>query len=195
MILSGSVGLEPLLEQAELSAHANIFSPYDLKPWSEDTALSCLAALAETYEIEMPLELCREMCRRLWCCIPHHVQMFFDKVHEHLRHAERRDVSLEDIEWVYLHEMLSVRGQADLQHYESRLRTVLGSSGYSIALEILTETALSGRLDDDASDRYRTYFSDRGEDAGASTASFEAVLHVLQHDGYLERQGTGALSR
>ncbi len=29
MMLSGSVGLEPLLEQAGLSAHANIFSAYD----------------------------------------------------------------------------------------------------------------------------------------------------------------------
>ena len=51
MILSGSIGLEPLLQQAGLSAHANIFSAYDLKPWSEETAVSCLAALAESYEI------------------------------------------------------------------------------------------------------------------------------------------------
>ena len=41
LILSGSISLEPLLEQAGLSAQANIFSPYDLKPWSEETAV-CL---------------------------------------------------------------------------------------------------------------------------------------------------------
>ena len=35
LILSGSVGLEPILRQAGLSAHANIFSPLDLKPWDE----------------------------------------------------------------------------------------------------------------------------------------------------------------
>ena len=40
MILSGSIGLEPLLQQAGLSAHANIFSAYDLKPWSEESAPS-----------------------------------------------------------------------------------------------------------------------------------------------------------
>ena len=33
MILSGSVSLEPILRQAGLSAHANIYSPFDLKPW------------------------------------------------------------------------------------------------------------------------------------------------------------------
>ena len=48
LILSGSIGLEPILHQAGLSAHANIFSPLDLKPWNEKTALDCLAALAET---------------------------------------------------------------------------------------------------------------------------------------------------
>ena len=45
LILSGSIGLEPILHQAGLSAHANIFSPLDLKPWRrEDRArLPCRA--------------------------------------------------------------------------------------------------------------------------------------------------------
>ena len=89
MILSGSVSLEPLLEQAGLSAHANIFSAYDLKPWNQETAASCLAALSESYGIGLPPEVCEQMCRRLRCCIPHHVQMFFDKMHEYLRPAGR----------------------------------------------------------------------------------------------------------
>jgi len=55
LILSGSVGLEPILQQAGLSAHANIFSPFDLKPWDEETASACLAALAGTYGIDLPL--------------------------------------------------------------------------------------------------------------------------------------------
>ena len=41
MILSGSVSLEPILQQAGLSAHANIFSPFDLKPWDRETAMAC----------------------------------------------------------------------------------------------------------------------------------------------------------
>ena len=49
MILSGSVSLEPILQQAGLSAHANIFSPFDLKPWDRETAMACLGALGETY--------------------------------------------------------------------------------------------------------------------------------------------------
>ena len=92
LILSGSVSLEPLLEEAGLSAQANIFSPYDLKPWSEETAVSCLEALAGSYEVGLGPEASRDMCRRLRCCIPHHVQMFFDRMHDHLaaRRTERR---------------------------------------------------------------------------------------------------------
>ncbi len=191
MILSGSVSLEPLLEQAGLSAHANIFSAYDLKPWSEDTAASCLAALAGSYRVELPDELRRDMCRRLRCCIPHHVQMFFDKLHDRLRLTDRLEATPDDVEWVYEHEMLGVRGQTDLQHYEGRLRTVLGRPGYAIALEILTATAVEGRLDADSLGRYRTYYPAHDVDSSDGAPSVDDVLHVLLHDGYLERHDSG----
>ena len=57
IIVSGSVGLEPLLEQAGLSAQANIFSAYDLKPWSAETAAACLAELARSYDVTIPPEV------------------------------------------------------------------------------------------------------------------------------------------
>ena len=191
MILSGSVGLEPLLEQAGLSAHANIFSAYDLKPWSEETAASCLEALTKPYGVGLPLEMRREMCRRLRCCIPHHIQMFFDKLHEYLRNAGRSDALPADVEWVYRHEMLGVRGQVDLRHYEGRLRTILGRTGYPVALEILTATAVKGSLDGDAVGRYRAYYSTQDRDKGNGGPSVENILHVLHHDGYLEEQDGG----
>ena len=191
MILAGSIGLEPLLEQAGLSAHANIFSPYDLKPWDQDMAASCLAALAETYGIDLHTDVRHAMCRHLRCCIPHHVQMFFDKMHEHLRHAHRQHASLADVRRVYQNDMLGVRGQIDLQHYESRLDFTLGRAGYVIALEILTATAVEESLSHEVVDRYHVYFAGLDQDAEAGAPSFEDVLHVLEHDGYLERTGGG----
>ncbi|MYA60549.1 MAG: ATP-binding protein [Chloroflexi bacterium] len=184
IVLSGSVGLEPLLEQARLSAHANIFSAYDLKPWSEETAAACLAELAESYGVGLPPEVREDMCRRLRCCIPHHVQMFFEKLHDHLRRADQTTATMEDAKQVYLHDLLSVRGQMDLQHYEGRLEMALGRAGYPVALEMLTETAVKGRLDGETVNRYRAHFASDIEDA---TPSVEDVLHVLEHDGYLER--------
>ena len=153
------MSLEPLLEQAGLSAQVNIFSPYDLKPWSEETAVSCLEALARSYQVGLGPEAGRDMCRRLRCCIPHHVQMFFDRMHDHLRRIGREDASLDDVEWVYVQEMQGVRGQVDLQHYEGRLETVLGRAGYTVALEILTATAVEGDIAAETIDRYRDWFA------------------------------------
>ena len=110
MILSGSVSLEPILQQAGLSAHANIFSPFDLKPWDRETVMACLGALGETYRLGLPEAVRRDMCRRLRCQIPHHVQRFFDTLHEDLRRAGRHSASLEDVERVYDNEMLGIRG-------------------------------------------------------------------------------------
>ena len=189
MILSGSVSLEPILRQAGLSAHANVFSPFDLKPWDEETAAACLGALGETYGLDLPHAVRRDMCRRLRCQIPHHVQRFFDVLHEDLRRAGRRAVSLEDVERVYVHEMLGIRGQMDLEHYEGRLRMVLGDEGYLAALEMLTAAAVGGgRLRGDAIVRHREVLAD-GD--GGGPPPVEDVLRVLEHDGYLERQGDG----
>ena len=63
-------------------------------------------------------------------CMPHRVQLSFDRMHDHQRRVGRRDASLDHVEWVYVREMQGVRGQVDLQHYEGRLETVAGHAGY-----------------------------------------------------------------
>ena len=190
LILSGSIGLEPILRQAGLSAHANIFSPLELKPWDEKTVLDCLAALAETCSLDLPLAAGKEMCRRLRCLVPHHVQRFFDSLDEDLRLKARRQASLEDVERVYNDEMLSVRGQADLDHYESRLKLVLGPDGYRAALPLLTEAAVNGGvLGRVALALYREHF--RAWAVPDHPVPIDDVLRVLEHDGYLEPWGDG----
>ena len=189
MIVSGSVGLEPILKRAELSALANIFSPFDLNPWDEETAITCIGLLALQYDVRFPEAVCREMCRRLRCCIPHHVQVFFDKFHEYLRRHGRREATLDDVSRVYSEGMLGVRGQIHLEHYESRLRMVLGDEAYSIAIDLLTETAVrDGVLSDGSIAQCGAYLSSLPD---PTTIRIVDVLHVLEHDGYLVRQEDG----
>ena len=187
LIVSGSVGLEPILQQAGLSGHANVFSPFNLKPWDEETAMECLAALAAAYGLELPAAVRQEMCRRLRCQIPHHVQQFFHHMHQHLRRANRREASLEDVAAVYQQDLLGAHGQMVLDHYETRLRMVLGKSGYPMAIDMLTEAAVNeGRLSDLDVARFQ-------EDAQARPKSLpiKDVLHTLEHDGYLAREDGG----
>ena len=182
LVISGSISLEPILRQAGLSAHANVFSRLELDPWSESTASDCLAELAAGYEIDIPADVRIAMCRMLRCCVPHHVQQFFDCVHEDLRRARRRVATLADAERVYSSDMLGIRGQIDLEHYETRLRLVLGNGAYLTATELLTETAANGGVLTEQSLAQYDAYSRLLNDAGAA---IDDVLRVLEHDGYL----------
>ena len=70
---------------------------------------------------------------------------------------------------------------------------VLGLEGYRTALEMLTEAAVNdGRLPGDAIGRHReSLAAEAGAGAGIDPLPIEDVLHVLEHDGYLARQGDG----
>ena len=95
--------------------------------------------------------------------------------------------TVDDVEQVYERELLSVRGQINLEHYEVRLRMVLGDEAYATALELLTEAAVNrGRLSDRAIRLYREAL-ESADDAVA----IEDVLYSLEHDGYLQSQTDG----
>ena len=189
LIVSGSIGLEPVLKQAGLSAQANIFSPFELHPWSHEISINCLGALARNYDLDLPENVRREMCRRLRCCVPHHVQQFFDSLHEHLRRDGRDTATLKDVKSVYERDLLSVRGQIDLEHYETRLRMTLGTDGYMTALDLLTEAAVNdGLLTDEAS---RLHLAMASPSLSDDSVSIDDLLYTLEHDGYLERREDG----
>ncbi|MDE0226579.1 MAG: ATP-binding protein [Gammaproteobacteria bacterium] len=189
LIISGSISLEPILRQAGLSTHANVYSPFELKPWTETTAAHCLAALAANYQVDLPEDVRRHMCRMLRCCIPHHIQQFFDYLHEDLRRAGRRTATLEDVHRVYEVDMLGIRGTIDLDHYQSRLAMVLGGGSQRIAIELLTEAAVNGGvLTVESIAEYERYFWVSGE---ADLVPVQDVLLLLEHDGYLARGQDG----
>ena len=96
---------------------------------------------------------------------------------------------MDDVDTVYSRDMLGVRGQVYLEHYQSRLRMVLGDDGYVVALELLTEAAVSsGHLTDDSIRQYEAYRSVLPE---GPSGQVRDVLHVLEHDGYLARSDGG----
>ena len=67
--------------------------------------MDCLAALARGQGIDLSEEVCGEMCRRLRCCVPHHVQQFFPSTFmKRLVRDQRSEATLADAAQVYEHE-------------------------------------------------------------------------------------------
>lgn len=183
IVLSGSIGFEPILRQAGLSATINNFLPFDLKPWEPETAIGCLQALANEYGVNFKDQAEAAMVARLGCCIPHHVQMFFSHVHDRCKRRGRMEFYPDEVSEIYESEMLGIRGHVELTHYEDRLKLVIGPELYPLALEILTETATAGSLTREALVALlKGYeFAERN----VREAS-EEIMRVLEHDGYIK---------
>ena len=188
IVVSGSIGLEPILRQAGLSATLNNFVPFELDPWDDETAAGCLTALANEYGIQYENNAATEMVRRLGCCIPHHVEMFFQYVHARCKKAERMTFSAEEVDKLYQEDMLGTRGHLELTTYEDRLKQVLGKEACPLAMDMLTEAAVTGHLSLNALEVLQGRY-DIPDQSGAEAQ--KEILWVLQHDGYLKQKGAG----
>ncbi len=185
IVLSGRIGLEPILRQGRLSATLNNFEPFELKPWDENTACGCLEALAAEYSLDFESGVPKRMVEMLGCCIPHHVQMFFRHAHDWCIRQQRNRISSQDVHTVYNTELLSIRGHAELTHYEERLKLVLGDEIFPMALELLTETAVVGQLTAEAAGTIARTYKFCSMPVGEAQRQ---ILEVLEHDGYIERR-------
>lgn len=187
IVLTGSIGIGTILRQANLSATLNTFSPFELPPWEMDTTVECLLALANQYGIRFQEGVCEKIAGKLGCCIPHHVQTFFDAIYTDCKHQKHNEVSGDLVDEVYQTRMLGVRGHAELSHLEERLKMVLGEELYPLALELLTETAVVGELTVDAA----TYISRQYPLENQTPVEvLRQILEIFEHDGYLRKVGT-----
>ena len=187
-IITGSIGLEPILRQARLSATINHFVPFELKPWDEDTAVSCVKALADEYGVKLQDGVPKEMVNRLGCCIPHHVQMFFSHIYDRCIRKGAMQCSVVEVGEVYEEEMLGVRGHAELTHYEERLEMVLGKEFFTLCLDMLTEAAFVGCLTKEAISAFQEEYALGEIDV---VEAQKEIIWVLEHDGYLKQSQKG----
>lgn len=179
-VVTGSIGLEPLVRQVGLSATLNTFTPFHLKAWSRDVAAGCILALARGYDVTLRDGALDKILDRLGVFIPHHVQMFFDHVYQEMRLEGLTEVSPGLVDRVYEHSMLGIRGHVELSHMEERLKMVLGPKLDLFALDLLTEAAVIGILTSEsakiiAKEHFPAEWGPPLRD----------ILGILEHDGYL----------
>ena len=182
IIVSGSIGLQPLTRRLGITDRINYLHPFRLGPWDRETTARCFHRLAEAYELKVDDGVAEAIYSKLGIGIPQHVQCFFTQLREHItRKGNKNPVTVADVDFVYEHGLLGPQGQIDLEHYASRLKDALGSD-YTMAMEILATAAVQGEF----TDSLRQPLERR---VGTAPERITEVIGILVHDGYLERNG------
>ncbi|MCY4227815.1 MAG: hypothetical protein OXF20_09025 [Gammaproteobacteria bacterium] len=182
LMVSGSVGLEPLVRRLGIPDRINHFYPYRLGPWDRATSIKCFESLAENNKLSMENGVAEAVYDALGIGIPHHVQSFFARLRDFLAREEKDRATLQDVDKVYRMELLGPSGQNDLVHYETRLRETFDDQGHTIAMKILAETAIQKKLTPAAIRNLERSYRQIMENAGQLISE---VMDILEHDGYL----------
>ena len=189
LIVSGSIGLTPLVHRLGIPDRINYLDPFPLRPWSRETSVECFERLAESYGLPIDDGVANAVYEALGIGIPHHVQSFFARLRESAMMKKRDRVTMDDVNEVYRTDLLGPSGQNDLTHYETRLKDGLDDeTSYSIAMKVLAEAATQGVFTVNARRSLEGLYSAVIED---SSRRITETLDVLVHDGYLEAGGDG----
>ena len=94
----------------------------------------------------------------------------------------------DEVHDIYENEMLGIRGHVELTHYEDRLKLVLGTEIYPLALEMLSETTVTNCLTRDSLAVLQKSYEFNDRDARDAQ---EEILRVLEHDGYIKAGKNG----
>lgn len=185
-VVTGSIGFEPILREAKLSATINHLRPFPLDPWDTANAIGCWQALAARYRVTFEAGVPERMAEKLGACVPHHVQMFFAVAREVMQKRGSQTCTLDDVETAYTTRMLSTRSAVELSTFEERLKYVVDDEHRPFVLDLITEAAVEGHLSRAAIDVFRR---EHGLDGRPHDDLVLKVLDVLDHDGYLRRDG------
>ncbi len=188
LIVSGSIGLKPLVQRLGIPDRINHLDPLRLGPWDRHASVTCFERLAESHELPVEQGVAEAVYDALGTGIPHHVQSFFARLREFALMHGRDRVTMEDVDNVYRTALLGPSGQNDLVHYETRLGEALEAESYTIAMEILAEAAIQERFTPSARRCLEQLYTPVVDDAPGHIAD---VLEVLVHDGYLKASDDG----
>ena len=188
IVVSGSIGLKPLVDRLGLSDRVNHLDPFRLSPWDRDTSVACFTRLATEYELRCEDGVAGAVYDALAVGIPHHIQSFFARLRDHATMHDRATVTVADVKYVYKYDLLGPSGQNDLVHYETRLKEGIDDDTYQIAMLVLAEAATQGVFGSEARRCLGHLFASVVDDVARR---INDALDVLQHDGYLEASDTG----
>lgn len=183
LLISGSIGLQPLVERLGIPDRINHLYPFRLRPWDRATTVQCFESLAQHQGLSVENGVADAVYEALGIGIPHQVQSFFARLKDFATMRDSSKVTLADVREVYRNELLGPSGQSDLGHYATRLSEALEAPEYTLAMEILAETATQGAFTRQSRQCLARLYSALVDDIEEHIAS---VVALLEHDGYIE---------
>ena len=183
LIVSGSIGLRPLVHRLGIPDRINYLDSVRIGPWDRETSVKCFVRLATSYDLRVEKGVAEAVYDALGIGIPHQVQCFFARLRDFAVMHGRASVTVASVGEVYEKELLGPRGQSDLVHYETRLRDGLADGNYSIAMEILAEAATQSVFTPAARSCLRQLYAKILDNV---PGRIRDTLEVLEHDGYLK---------
>ncbi len=188
LIVSGSIGLAPLVQRLGIPDRINYLDPLRLGPWDRRTSTTCFDLLAANHGLRVEEGVADAVYDTIGLGIPHHVQSFFARLREFAVMNNRDRVTVADVDTVYRTVLLGPAGQNDLVHYQTRLKEALEDDLHTIAMEILAEAAIQGTFTPTARRCLEHCYAPVADDVPNRITD---VLDVLVHDGYLEDADEG----
>ena len=188
LVVSGSIGLGPLVQRLGMPDRINHLYPIRLEPWSREESIACFERLARSHGLPIEDGVAEAVFEALGIGIPHHVQSFFARLRDFSTMHGGKRVMVDDVAHVYRTALLGPWGQTDLVHYETRLKEALDDDSYALAMQVLAEAATQGGFTDRARHGLEQMYSAIVPDPSGRIAD---TLKVLIHDGYLESSDQG----
>lgn len=182
LLLSGSIGLAPLVGRLGIPDRINDLYNFRLQPWDCETSVECFELLARDNELPIDDGVAKAVYQALGIGIPQHVQTFFARLWDFAKMRGHDRVSEADVSEVYQNELLGPSGHSDWLHYEKRLEQGLDKETFQIAMEILAEAATQDAFTAKARRCLERGYAAKNPDALSRVSE---ALDVLMHDGYL----------
>lgn len=183
LLISGSIGLQPLVKRLGIPDRINHLFPFRLGPWDRATTVQCFESLAQHQGLSVENGVADAVYEALGIGIPHQVQSYFARLKDFAIMHDRSKVTLADVHEVYRNELLGPSGQNDLGHYATRLSEALEEPEHVLAMEILAETATQGAFTRQSRRCLARLYSALVDDIDERIAN---VVALLEHDGYIE---------
>ena len=181
-LISGSVGLDTLVQEHHMSDTINSLSHQGLSPFSEEEAIKMLYTLAESYKIQFVEADAKKLVHAINWPQPYYLQLAFNHLRNLIRSSPNVDISTLIDNAV--DKLIQPGSDNDFHHWEQRLTLQLSIADANHAQALLTDVAqdINGRRAVDLLVNFQSRMPNATEEDVKKT--FIRLRDILERDAY-----------